>query len=85
MPKNARLFTHSTLARRDVLFPNKAAASEEARRTLRSVASLNDARTPPKDFFSILSGGATDVSVPGDYYRKPRGGVKVNSYTPHCV
>ncbi len=34
---------------------SKAAASEEARRTLRYVEPLSDARTPLADFFSILS------------------------------
>jgi hypothetical protein len=33
---------------------SKAAASEEARRTLRYVELLSDARTPLADFFSIL-------------------------------
>ena len=33
---------------------SKAAASEEARRTLRYVEPLSDARTPLVDFFSIL-------------------------------
>ena len=33
---------------------SKAAASEEARRTLRYVESLREARTPLADFFSIL-------------------------------
>jgi len=33
---------------------SKAAASEEARRTLRYVEPLRDARTPLEDFFSIL-------------------------------
>jgi hypothetical protein len=33
---------------------SKAAASEEARRTLRYVEPLNDARTKLADFFSIL-------------------------------
>jgi hypothetical protein len=33
---------------------SKATASEEARRTLRYVEPLNDARTPLADFFSIL-------------------------------
>ena len=32
----------------------KAAASEEARRTLRDVEPLSEARTPVADFFSIL-------------------------------
>ena len=35
---------------------SKAAASEEARRTLRYVEPLSDARTPLADFFSILLG-----------------------------
>ena len=34
--------------------PSKAAASEEARRTLRYVEPLSDARTKLADFFSIL-------------------------------
>jgi hypothetical protein len=34
----------------------KAAASEEARRTLRYVEPLSDARTPPPDFFNTLIG-----------------------------
>ena len=33
---------------------SKAAATEEARRTLRYVEPLRDARTPLEDFFSIL-------------------------------
>jgi hypothetical protein len=33
---------------------SKAAVSEEARRTLRHVEPLSDARTPRADFFSIL-------------------------------
>jgi hypothetical protein len=33
---------------------SKAAANEEARRTLRYVEPLSDARTPLADFFSIL-------------------------------
>jgi len=36
---------------------SKAAASEEARRTLRYVEPLSDARTKLADFFSILLGG----------------------------
>ena len=36
--------------------PHNAAASEEARRTLRYVEPLSDARTPLEDFFSILLG-----------------------------
>ena len=35
---------------------SKATASEEARRTLRYVEPLSDARTPLADFFSILLG-----------------------------
>jgi len=35
---------------------NKAAASEETRRTLRYVEPLSDARTPLADFLSILLG-----------------------------
>ena len=54
---------------------SKAAASEEARRTLRYVEPLSDARTPLADFFSILlerygdgDGGAwtSDDVVDGD-------------------
>ena len=41
------------LARRSA---GKAAASEEASRTLRYVEPLSDARTPLADFFSILLG-----------------------------
>jgi hypothetical protein len=44
---------------------SKAAASEEARRTLRYVEPLSDARTPLADFFSILlegsPGGANQI------------------------
>jgi hypothetical protein len=69
MLKKARLLTRPTLANIspalpesamtasspwDALVPSKAAASEEARRTLRYVNLLNDARTPLADFFSIL-------------------------------
>ena len=39
------------------LVPSKAAASEEARRTLRYVEPLSEARTPLADFFSILLNG----------------------------
>jgi hypothetical protein len=35
---------------------SKAAASEEAKRTLRYVELLSDARTPLEDFFNILLG-----------------------------
>ena len=35
---------------------SEAAASEEARRTLRYVEPLSDARTKPADFFTILLG-----------------------------
>ena len=36
------------------MLSSKAAASEEARRTLRYVEPLSEARTPLADFFSIL-------------------------------
>jgi hypothetical protein len=36
--------------------PSKATASEEARRTLRHVELLSDARTPLEGFFNILLG-----------------------------
>jgi hypothetical protein len=39
------------------LVPSKAAASEEARRTLRYVEPLNEARTLLADFFRILLNG----------------------------
>ncbi|BFU90592.1 MAG: hypothetical protein NTAFB01_17790 [Nitrospira sp.] len=42
---------------------SKAAASEEARRTLRHVEPLSDARTPLADFFSILLGFAISDSI----------------------
>ena len=42
----------------------KAAASEEARRTLRYVEPLSDARTPLADFFNIL----LSDTVPGRPY-----------------
>jgi hypothetical protein len=49
---------------------NKAAASEEARRTLRYVEPLSDARTKLADFFSILlegpSGGANEIKIVGE-------------------
>ena len=41
---------------------SKAAASEEARRTLRYVETLNDARTLLADFFSILLGDSRGLS-----------------------
>ena len=41
---------------------SKAAASEEARRTLRYVEPLSDARTPLADFFSILLTGDGRIS-----------------------
>ena len=40
---------------------SKAVASEEARRTLRYVELLSDARTPLVDFFSILLGSLLGV------------------------
>jgi hypothetical protein len=42
---------------------SKAAASEEARRTLRYVELLSEARTPLADFFSIL---LLDLPIAGD-------------------
>lgn len=39
---------------------SNAAASEEARRTLRDVEPLSDTRTPLEDSFSILLGGAIE-------------------------
>ena len=42
---------------------SKAAASEEARRTLRYVEPLSDARTPLVDFFSILLSLSTSNPV----------------------
>ncbi len=44
---------------------SKAAASEEARRTLRYVEPLSDARTPLVGFFSILSEVAVIDDLPG--------------------
>jgi hypothetical protein len=43
------------------MLSSKAAASEEARRTLRYVEPLRDARTPLEDFFSVL----LDLSASG--------------------
>jgi len=69
MLKKARLLTRPTLAAtsparpesaktasrpRTRLVPSKAAASEGARRTLRYVEPLSEARTKLADFFSIL-------------------------------
>ena len=48
---------------------SKAATSEEARRTLRYVEPLSDARTPLADFFSILLGRNRLVSKD----RQPQG------------
>jgi hypothetical protein len=42
---------------------SKAAASEEARRTLRYVEPLSEARTPLAAFFSILLGESADVNI----------------------
>ena len=57
----------SAIASVDLLFRgcskrpfSKAAASEEARRTLRYVESLSDARTTLADFFSILLNRTTN-------------------------
>ncbi len=43
---------------------SKAAASEEARRTLQYIEPLRDARTSLEDFFSILLGGCEDFFGP---------------------
>ena len=52
------------------LVPCKAAASEEARRTLRYVEPLSAARMKLADFFSILlegpSGGANQIKIVGE-------------------
>ena len=52
--KKARLLTRPPWRAETCLAPSKAAASEEARRTLRYVEPLSDARTPLAGFFSIL-------------------------------
>ena len=49
--KHSLLNSHAGCAKR---LSSKAAASEEARRTLRYVESLSDARTPLADFLRIL-------------------------------
>ena len=54
MLKKTRLLTRPSLRAETRLAPSKAAASEEARRTLRYVEPLSDARTPLPGFFSIL-------------------------------
>mgnify|MGYP007080182808 CR=1 FL=1 len=46
--------THAQLAGCSKRLSSKAAASEEARRRLRDIEPLSDARTPQADFFSIL-------------------------------
>jgi len=50
---------------------SKAAASEEARRTLRYVEPLSDARTPLADFFSILLYDRRDGPAIPDELRAP--------------
>ena len=57
MLKKAGLLTRPTPARQDASFRGQGRASEEARRTLRYVEPLNEARTPLADFFSILLNG----------------------------
>ena len=54
MLKKATVLTRPAPARQDAPFRSKAAASEEARRTLRYVEPLSDARTMLGAFFSIL-------------------------------
>ena len=48
---------------------SKAAASEVARRTLRYVEPLSDARTPLADFFNILLGTCPTEPICSDYAR----------------
>jgi hypothetical protein len=54
MLKKARLLTRPPQRAETRFVPDKAAASEEARCTLRCVEPLSDARTPLADFLSIL-------------------------------
>ena len=57
------------------MLSRKAAASEEARRTLRYVEPLSDARTPLAAFFSILpgfiGGGQQNRSPQSHYLSNP--------------
>jgi hypothetical protein len=54
MFKKAAILTRPPQCAKTRISPNKATASEVARRTLRYVEPLSDARTPLADFFSIL-------------------------------
>jgi hypothetical protein len=54
MFKKARLLTRPSLAHRDAPFPKQGRNEQKARRTLRYVEPLSDARTMLVDFFSIL-------------------------------
>ena len=54
MLKKSRLLTRPLRRAKTRLSAGKAAASEEARRTLRYVEPLREVRTPLADFFSIL-------------------------------
>ncbi len=56
MFKKAIVLTRPPLRAKTRISPNKAAASEEARRTLRYVEPLSEARTMLEDFFNILLG-----------------------------
>ena len=89
MLKKAGLLTRPTLARRDApcLKQGRSFSSDHrfTFQTLRFTVFGSEARTPLADFFSILLGGVTDVSVARDYYRKPCGGVKVNPRRVRCV
>ncbi len=57
MLKTASVLTRPPLRAKTRISPSKAAAREEARRTLWYVESLSDVRTPLADFFSILLTG----------------------------
>ena len=54
MLKKTSVLTPPPLRAKTRISPIKAAASEEARRTLWYVEPLSDARTPLADFFSVL-------------------------------
>jgi len=56
MLKKARLLTRPPRRAETRLIPCKAAANEEARRTLRYFELLSEARTTLADFISILLG-----------------------------
>ncbi|BFU89652.1 MAG: hypothetical protein NTAFB01_08390 [Nitrospira sp.] len=58
MVKKAVVLTRPPQRAKTRISPSKAAASEAARRTLRYVEPLSDARTPLAGFFNILLGPA---------------------------